>query len=229
MSDNKNCESMTPPALNIALDPEEYAGPPLGKAVVEPLLDEEQNYRAAAYGLLAALLRSAPDQALLDHTCELSPSRESGDDDLLLAMSTLALSAQNHRQDEIDDEFHALFIGLGKGEVVPYGSWYLTGFLMEQPLSDLREDLRLLGFDRSPDTHEPEDHVAALCEVLAIMISEAGDLSRQQYFFETHMQKWIGRFFDDLARAQSAVFYRSVARFGSAFIAFENTYFSMRS
>ena len=70
-------------------------------------------------------------------------------DDLLLAMSSLALSADLHTPDSIDDEFHELFIGLGKGEVVPYGSLYLTGFLMEKPLSDLRDDLARLGYERN--------------------------------------------------------------------------------
>ena len=32
-----------------------------------PVLENEQRYRASAYALLAALLRAAPDQALLDH------------------------------------------------------------------------------------------------------------------------------------------------------------------
>ena len=194
-----------------------------------PSLDEEQQYRAGAYGLLAALLRSAPDQAMLDHLCGLSDSSEPERDDLMLAMSTLALSAQHHTPDAIDDEFHELFIGLGKGEVVPYGSWYLTGFLMERPLSDLRADLRHLGFERNEDVAEPEDHAAALCEVISIMISEATDLNVQNQFFQAHMASWLERFFDDLAVASSAVFYKSVARFGAAFIVFEKQYFSMQT
>ena len=100
---------------------------------------------------------------------------------------------------------------------------------MEQPLSDLRDDLRALGFERNADIHEPEDHAAALCEVISIMISDNASLSRQKQFFEAHMQAWIGRFFEDLANANSAVFYKSVARFGTAFIDLDQTYFSMQS
>ena len=190
-------------------------------------IDQEQRYRASAYGLLAGLLRSAPDKDLLDRLSDLGDASEEGDD-LMLAMSTLALSAQRHTPEMIEDEFHQLFIGLGRGEVVPYGSWYLTGFLMEKPLSDLRDDLARLGFERSEDVLEPEDHAAALCEVLSIMIDDGTDLSTQNQFFQTHMLSWLGQFFNDLGNASSSVFYKSVARFGAAFIALEQQYFSMQ-
>ncbi|MCH6566370.1 MAG: molecular chaperone TorD family protein [Proteobacteria bacterium] len=192
-------------------------------------IDEEQKYRASAYALIAALLRSAPDQEMLDRLDGLSQETTADGDDLLLAMSTLALSAKIHTPMAIDDEFHNLFIGLGKGEVVPYGSWYLTGFLMEKPLSDLRDDLARLGYERNTSVAEPEDHIAALCEVVSLMIAEGADLSVQNSFFQSHMVNWVDQFFGDLSKAKSAVFYKAVARFGAAFIALENEYFSMQT
>lgn len=192
-------------------------------------IDEEQHYRASAYALIAALLRVTPDQQMLDRLGGL-PSKESTDgDELLLAMSTLSLSAKLHTPASIDEEFHDLFIGFGKGEVVPYGSWYLTGFLMEKPLSDLRDDLARLGYERNVSVTEPEDHAAALCEVISLMIAENVDLAMQKQFFESHMTSWMSRFFTDLSEAKSAIFYRAVGRFGAAFIAFENEYFSMQT
>ena len=191
--------------------------------------DEEQIYRASAYGLIAALLRSAPDQDMLERLTGLSPGVVPEGDELLLAMSTLALSAKLHTTASIDDEYHDLFIGLGKGEVVPYGSWYLTGFMMEKPLSDLRDDLARLGYVRNTSVVEPEDHVAALCEVISLMITEGVDLSTQRNFSQSHMTEWMGRFFADLSEAKSAIFYKSVGRFGAAFMAFENEYFSMQT
>jgi TorA maturation chaperone TorD len=199
------------------------------KSSTAEAIDEEQLYRASAYGLIAALLRATPDQKMLDHLTGLSPGVVPEGDDLLLAMSTLALSADLHTPESIDDEFHQLFIGLGKGEVVPYGSWYLTGFLMEKPLSDLRDDLASLGYVRNTSVVEPEDHVAALCEVISLMITGGTGLSVQRKFFQTHMANWMNRFFTDLSGAKSAIFYKSVGRFGAAFIAFENEYFSMQS
>jgi len=198
-------------------------------AAKPPEIDEEQQYRASAYALIAAILRSVPDQAMLDRLGGLPQQSGTDGDDLLLAMSSLALSAKSHTPASIDTEFHDLFIGLGKGEVVPYGSWYLTGFLMEKPLSDLRDDLAKLGYERNESVVEPEDHAAALCEVISLMITEASDLSAQRKFFESHMANWMSRFFVDLSKAKSAVFYKAVGRFGTAFIALEIEYFSMQT
>ena len=195
----------------------------------EKIIEDEQRYRASAYALLAALLRAPPEQPLLDQVAALSPESDVESDQLSLAMAELASAAQKARPADLEDEYNSLFIGLGKGEVVPYGSWYLTGYLMEQPLSDLRDELRALGFERSPDVREPEDHAAAIFEVFSVMISDAVELERQQNFFEKHMKTWLGRFFDDLTGAKSADFYRFVARFGVAFYSLEETYLTMRS
>jgi len=192
-------------------------------------IEEEQRYRASAWALLAALLRAAPDQALLDHVGKLSPDGDDDSDDLHVAMSSLASTAQGWDPARLEAEYNNLFIGVGRGETVPYGSFYLTGFLMEQPLSDLRDDLRALGFERSQDTHEPEDHAAAILEVFSVMINDGFSLQQQQGFFETHMLSWLERFFADLGRAQSADFYRPVAQFGAAILKLESAYLSMRS
>ena len=195
----------------------------------ETAIETEQQYRASAYALLAALLREAPTKALLDHLSQLSPESDTESDALSTSMAALAEAAEKYDPDQLEDEFNALFIGIGKGELSPYCSWYLTGFLMEQPLSDLRDDLRRLGFERSADTREPEDHAAAIFEVFSVMISDASSLDEQRSFFEKHMQPWLGQFFADLGNARSADFYRPVARFGAAFIELEQTYLSMRS
>ncbi len=195
----------------------------------EETIEQEQRYRPSAAALLAALLRAAPDQALLDHVAVLSPESDAESDELSEAMAALATAAQKQRPANLEDEYNSLFIGIGKGEVVPYGSWYLTGFLMERPLSDLRDDLRALGFERNPEIHEPEDHVAAIFEVFSVMISDAASLAEQQRFFEKHMKPWLTRFFADLGHARSADFYRTVAQFGAAFLELEQRYLLMRS
>jgi TorA maturation chaperone TorD len=192
-------------------------------------IEQEQRYRASAWALLAALLRAAPDQALLDHVGKLSPDGDDDSDDLHAAMSSLASAAQGRDPVQLEAEYNDLFIGVGRGETVPYGSFYQTGFLMEQPLSDLRDDLRALGFERSQDTHEPEDHAAAILEVFSVMITDGFSLQQQQGFFETHMQSWLERFFTDLGEARSADFYRPVALFGAAILKLETAYLSMRS
>jgi TorA maturation chaperone TorD len=200
----------------------------------EAMTEDEQVYRASAYSLLAAVLRAPPDQDLLDRLAQLSPGGDSGSDsdaepdELLEAMQQVAETSGKFSLEQLDDEYHALFIGLGRGEVVPYGSWYLTGYLMEKPLSDLRDDLKTLGFERNPDTHEPEDHISAIFEVFSVMIGDGSSLEMQQNFFNKHMDSWLERFFTDLGKAGSANFYRPVARFGAAFIELEKAYLSMR-
>ena len=188
------------------------------------VLAEEQTYRASAYGLLAALLRAPPDADLLAHLGKRSPEGDYDPDESSEAMAELAAAAVKADPDRCEEEFNALFIGLGRGEVVPYGSWYLTGFLMEQPLSDLRDDLKKLGFERSADTSEPEDHVAAIFEVFSVMISDKTGLEQQQEFYFRHLEPWLEKFFSDLGKAKTADFYRSVARFGGAFAELETAY-----
>ena len=192
-------------------------------------LEDEQRYRAGAYSLLAAMLRTPPDQALLDQLVALSPQSDAEPDALAEAMASLADAARSHSPAQIEVEYQNLFLGIGKGEVVPYGSWYLTGILMGQPLSDLRDDLRALGFERSADTHEPEDHAAAIFEVFSVMIIDVSSLAEQKRFFDSHMKTWLERFFADLGNARSADFYKPVAQFGAAFFQLELAYLSMRS
>lgn len=196
-----------------------------------------QAYRAGAYELLAALLRAPPTQTVLDYIASIggeeSEGSESVGSELKVSLSMLSLAASSCDVSLIDDEYHLLFIGLGRGELMPYGSWYQTGFLMEKPLGILRSDLKLMGFARQSEIHEPEDHIAALFEVMALMIHQkteatlASNLERQQQFFDTHIGCWAATFFDDLSRSPAAVFYRSVGRLGAAMVDFESQYLSM--
>lgn len=190
------------------------------------IFDEAQQYRAGAYALLASLLRKTPDDTVLQQASALKDIPNDGSE-LSVAMSMLGLAASHSLGSDLDDEYHALFIGIGRGEIVPYGSWYLTGFLMEKTLGQLRHDLDLLGYQRDESIKEPEDHIAALCEVMSMMIQEQRPTSVQITFYKQHMSKWAKRFFEDLLNCTSAQFYQSVARFGLAFIAFEEAYFEM--
>ncbi|MEB8433108.1 molecular chaperone TorD family protein [Cocleimonas sp. KMM 6892] len=204
----------------------------------EGSIQAEQQYRASAYSILAALLRGVPAQDVLEHVSEFAKVNLENveQDELLLSMSSLGLAAQSSDVSAVDDEYHVLFVGLGRGELVPYGSWYLTGFLMEQPLSILRDDLKALGYERDESIVEPEDHVAALCEMMALLITESAESDQnksigkddtQVIFFEKHIEPWMGRFFNDLSVADSAVFYRAVGRFGTALINFEKLYLNV--
>lgn len=190
--------------------------------------DPESQARADVYGLIAALLRGVPEATLIEHLAGMNI--DDGGDDFSKALLALRLAASAVSPAEIDDEYHVLFVGLGRGELVPYASWYLTGFLMEKPLGELRRDLRLLGFDRQEGVAEPEDHIAALCEVMAMMITDgAFDVAAQRSFYETHVGSWSERFFSDMERSEATVFYRAVARLGAAFMDLEQRYLTQET
>jgi len=186
--------------------------------------DEVETARAHEYALLAALLTRAPDDELLARIARL------GGNETPLGSAHAALArAAAADPDTVEREFFELFIGVGRGELLPYASFYLTGFLHERPLARLRADLAALGIERAPDQSEPEDHAAVLCEVMAGLIGGAfvATAAEQQRFFDQHLSPWLGRFFADLAAAESARFYRHVGAIGRLFIGIEAEAFAL--
>ncbi|GAA5186726.1 molecular chaperone TorD family protein [Ferrimonas gelatinilytica] len=187
------------------------------------VVTEHQQLRADIYQLLAALLRQTPTADLLQFLSELELDSDS-DNAMNRAWHGLKLAAQGQEVAPLEDEYFNLFIGLGHGEVIPYTSWYLTGSLMDQPLALLRQDLARLGFARQDEVKEPEDHLAALCEVMAHLLLEAGQ-HEQLTFWQRHLAPWVETFFTDLGKAKNAAFYAAVAALGTAFFATEKTTF----
>ncbi|MFL6622484.1 MAG: molecular chaperone [Sulfurifustis sp.] len=205
-------------------------GEVLGGSVTEILDDavsKEDAVRAEVYALLGTLLARPPDELLLAalRGVEVPGPEARG---MAAAWSALKQVATRAETTAVADEYQELFIGIGRGELVPYGSWYVTGFLLEKPLAELRRDLRRFGIERQEGVSEPEDHAAALCETMSLMAgSSAIDLSVQREFFEKHVDTWMARFFGDLMTARSASFYRAVGLFGEKFLEVERTYLSM--
>jgi TorA maturation chaperone TorD len=189
---------------------------------------EYDQLRGDIYALLASLLRSAPTQDALAWLQALQPD---GDDnpDMLKAWSALALTAQHSKTEAVAQEYQDLFIGVGRGELMPFGCWYLTGSLMERPLVTLREDLKHLGYERQKEVYEPEDHIAALCEVLSLMVSQDHNYSHQYSFLQRHLFPWAFAFFTDLQTANNAYFYAPVGLLAHTFFQQEKTYFQQLS
>ena len=187
----------------------------------------EEQLRANVYSLLARLLAAPPDEEVLARLSQIEAEPEA--QGMAGAWHMLKLAAENSTAAALDDEYHALFIGVGRGELVPFGSWYMTGFLMDKPLTYLRQDLAELGIARQDDVREPEDHAAALCETMALIIDDDSEIefARQQAFYQNHLQPWMRLFFEDLERAQSAAFYKAVARLGRELMDFESQYLAM--
>ncbi len=177
-----------------------------------------QQERYFIYQLLARFFKAPADQDLLDMISNIKLHNEDHD---------YASSWQNFKQitdqqdiEILDNEFHQLFIGLGRGEVVPYFSWYKTGFLMEKPLAQLRSDLQKLGFKRQQNNHEPEDHFSAISEIMALLISD--NQNDQIVFFKNYIAPWFKLFFSDIQKTNIGVFYPAIAKLGEIFIEMES-------
>jgi TorA maturation chaperone TorD len=192
-----------------------------------PEIDDVTAARAQEYALLAALLARAPDAALLQRLATLRGEATP----LGVAHAALAQAAAESNIANVEREFFDLFVGLGRGELLPYGSYYQTGFLHERPLARLRADLAPLGIERVQGNAEPEDHAATLCEIMAGLVSGRlpAPADADQLIFERHIEPWIGRFFTGLERAESAKLYRRVGTLGRTFIEIETEAFALPS
>ena len=188
---------------------------------------EEDALRADLYSFLSALLAKPPSRDLLARTAALA-----GDETQLgKAIETLAKLAKAATPGSVEREFNALFIGLARGELLPYASYYMTGFLNEKPLALLRADMAAQSITRAANVYEPEDNIASLMEMMAGMIEgrfgAPASLAAQQTFFNRHIAPWAGHFFNDLEGAKGSVFYAPVGVIGKTFMTIEREAFRL--
>jgi TorA maturation chaperone TorD len=186
-----------------------------------PLLavDDVDLARCREYALLASLLLRSPDAQLLGQLAQL----EGDSSPIGAAHAALAEAARRLDTERVGREYFNLFVGVGRGELLPYASFYLTGSLHGRPLAALRQTLQRLGIERSAGLKEPEDHAGVLCETLAELaggtIAASANASRE--FFIEHVAPWLGRLFRDLERAKSADFYARVGVLGRTLVDIE--------
>lgn len=190
-------------------------------------IENEDLWRANIYAVLGNLLAKPPAKDTLTQIAS-TPIEVNTDEPTLMqtAWESLIEAAKTNSTEQIKSEFHTLFIGITGGTLMPYASWYLTGFLMEKPLASIRADLVRLGFERRKSVSEPEDHVAALCEVMSLLIVENN--VEQTVFFNKHMRPWIAKFFNDLAHADVAKFYRPVGIIGESLFQIEKEFLTSK-
>lgn len=201
-----------------------------GEGISDASAAGESDPRADHWRFLATILAAPPSADMLSAIAGLS-----GDETPLgQAYGRLAEAAKAADPKAVEREYFELFIGVGRGELLPYGSFYITGFLNERPLADLRRDLAVMGVERAEGRHEPEDHIASVSEIMAGLASggfsadalgcgAAGEAG----FFARHLQPWVPAFFSDLAVAPSADFYRHVAEIGRLFTDIEIRAFAL--
>jgi TorA maturation chaperone TorD len=194
----------------------------------------EDQVRADFYALLASLFHHAPDDRLLQAIVIAPEPVADGAAELTKAWRALAAASAVVTHEAVEEEYEAVFVGVGRPPVMLYGSYYLAGFMMEKPLAELRNDLARLGFARAPEVREPEDHLAALCDVMRALI--LGDLSdapatieQQKAFFVRHIKPWVTKCCSAVASFEKSNYYRRVSAFADAFFYIESQVFEMQS
>ena len=209
--------------------------PALGKTIPvrseqEFLEDESQAARASVYELLGRLLAREPAEETLQSLRDIGDV-DASEGQVAMGWQLMKQAARKTDLRAVHEEYFSLLIGVGRGELVPFGSWYITGFLMEKPVAVLRADLVRLGIERQQGVVESEDHIAALCDAMALIIRNSDEISLtiQQDFFNDHLAPWVQRFFSDMQNARAAHFYRSVGFFGESFFDFEQQLLQMQS
>ncbi len=190
-------------------------------------IDDTDRMRAGIYRLLARLLARPADADLIALVAGLGGDQT----EMGQAIAALAKVAAETTPEAVQEEYDEVFIGVGRGLLVPYASYYLTGFLNDKPLARLRIDMERLGIARAENVVEPEDHVAALLEMMAGLIEggfavPASD-EDQAAFFETHVVGWMPHFFADLEKLPQARFHGAVGRIGRLFVEIEKAAFEM--
>lgn len=202
----------------------ELSAPPTTAALAR-MVDEIDLLRSREYDLLAVLLGRAPSAELLSDLARI----EGDASPLGQAHRALAQAAANTDPDAVSREFFDLFVGVGRGELLPYASYYLTGFLQERPLARLRDDLLAIGIESTGHQSEPEDNAATLLEIMAGLSSGRFPVSpaAEARFFERNLRPWVERFFGDLERAKHARFYRQVGALGRLFTEIETEAFAL--
>ena len=190
-------------------------------------VSEEDALRADMYDFLASLLRSEPSDDLIEKIAQLS-----GDDTPIgNACAVLARLANAMDNGLIRNEYVEMFIGVGRGEILPFASYYLTGFLNDKPLANLRAEMIEIGIERVDGVKEPEDHIASLFDMMSGLIrghfDKSFSIAEQAKFFNKHIEPWAGLLMSDIEAAKTVVFYAPVGTIGKAFLEIESAAFNM--
>ena len=196
-------------------------------ALVTSDVSEEDVLRADMYDFLASLLRKEPSDELIEKVCQL----EGDETPIGSACLTLAHLAKTIDNGLIRNEYVEMFIGVGRGEILPFASYYLTGFLNDKPLANLRAEMSEIGIERAQDVKEPEDHIASLFDIMSGLIrgqfGRTFSIDEQAKFFKKHIEPWAGLLMQDIEAAKTVVFFAPVGTIGKAFLEIESTAFSM--
>jgi TorA maturation chaperone TorD len=193
---------------------------------VSPRVAPEDQARADCYAMLAALVADAPAAELLRALAAAPRLAESDNAPLARAYNRLldasaAVDSDAARQEHLD-----LFVGVGKSEVDPHASHWRRRLGGDHSLAQLRADLAELGLARLPASSLYEDHFAALCETMRMLIAgdelrAPGSVDQQRAFFARHLDGWTDAFCAAISASPLANYYKRVSEFVVVFMAVE--------
>jgi TorA maturation chaperone TorD len=191
------------------------------------ITNNEDQLRADMYSFLANLLRAEPSAELVGQLTKL----ESDESPIGKSIKTLSKLASSLDLPTIRDEYVRIFIGVGRGEILPFASYYLTGFLKDKPLAKLRNDMKEIGIQLAENVKEPEDHIASLFDMMSGLIlgkfSKKFSIGEQKDFFNKHLAPWVDLLMRDIESSRIAVFYSPIGTIGREFMEIERSSFSM--
>ena len=199
----------------------------LNTAKTIDIVDSEDQLRADMYSFLANLLRAEPSAELVGQLTKL----ESDESPIGKSIKTLSKLASSLDLPTIRDEYVRIFIGVGRGEILPFASYYLTGFLKDKPLAKLRNDMKEIGIELAENVKEPDDHIASLFDMMSGLIlgkfSKKFSIVEQKEFFNKHLASWVDLLMRDIESSRIAVFYSPIGTIGREFMEIERSSFSM--
>ncbi|MDE2360762.1 MAG: molecular chaperone TorD family protein [Betaproteobacteria bacterium] len=199
-------------------------------AVPHPIAPEDAT-RADFYALLARLFADGPDAAMLAALAR-AARMEGESSSIALAWNRLIDASSAMDPAAAAQEYTDLFIGVGKSEVNLHASYWLSGFMMEKPLANLRGSLAELGIARRDEVAMLEDHLSALCETMRLLIAGHGErgptgIAVQRVFFERYIAPWVFECCAAISNCPIANYYVHVAEFAREFIAVDRDALAM--
>lgn len=192
-------------------------------------LEPEEQARANFYALLARLFYAPPDRPLLDALAIAEPlSSEDVGDELGKAWRELSSAAGDADAEAVREEYETYFVGTGKAPVTLYTSAYTVKTAVDNPLVDIRSFLVAHGLGRKENVHEPEDHVAAVLEVMRVLVAEQqASLEDQARFFGEFVAPGTLGLCDAIDAHPTVWFYKHVGRLARAFLELERATMDM--
>lgn len=197
----------------------------IDRSAAEPM--PEERARADMYALIAALFYGPPTPELLALLVAAPGLAGEGVANLPAAWERLQRAAAGADAEVLREVYDATFVTIGEAPVMLYGSHYLTGRLHEKPLADLRATLARLGLTRKEAAREPEDHIAAVADVMRHLILSGSEAQRD--FFDRFVRPWYARFAARVEQGTESEFYRALGEFTRAFLDVERESFDFEA